>query len=33
MLSIEDYLKMVEYKTAVIAGCFLKIGALYGRCG
>ena len=28
MISIEDYLKMVEYKTAVLLAASLKIGAL-----
>jgi geranylgeranyl diphosphate synthase type II len=32
-VSIEDYLKMVEYKTAVLLAASLKIGALLGGAG
>ncbi len=30
-VSIDDYLKMIELKTAVLLGCSLKIGALLGK--
>jgi len=30
-VSIDDYLKMIELKTAVLLGCSLKIGAIIGK--
>ena len=30
-VSISDYLKMIEYKTAVLLGASLKIGAIIGK--